>query len=158
MKYLKNFITEKLVINANSKIKEYSDEELMNDYKEVWGATTKQEKKDIADKYGVTILKIRDIQLHILEILRQNRFKKKEFTREDIINFFHFEPPEREFEEYLKKEPKEFVQYLLDYYEDYTKQIRNKVRLSGRLSSLSIADRSKLRTYNKIKDFMEKNG
>lgn len=156
MKYLKNFITEKLVINANSKIKEYSDEELMNDYEAVWWATTKAEKKEIADKYGITILKIRDIQLGILEILRQNRQKKKEFNEKDVQFFYKFDIPEKQFEEYLKQEPKEFVKYLLTKAEEKSKPIQNKLIHRGR-SALSIADRYTLKRYEKIKKFVDDN-
>ena len=79
MKNLKDIISEKLIINKNLNIKEkeFTDEELRNDYNEVSGAYTKAEKEPFKDKYGVNSNKIRDIQLVILDHLRENRQKKK---------------------------------------------------------------------------------
>ena len=89
---LYNYIIEKLVINKNiGKVNKFTDEELESDYNTVWHAITKNEKKVIADKYGVNIYKIRDIQIEILNILRENRKNKKEFTPNDSQNFFRYD-------------------------------------------------------------------
>ena len=89
MKDLKDIISEKLIINKNLNIKEkeFTDEELRNDYNEVSGAYTKAEKEPFKDKYGVNSNKFRDIQLVILDHLRENRKKKKDLKIDDLRDY-----------------------------------------------------------------------
>lgn len=167
MKLINNYISEKLIINANSQKKTYSDEELMNDYNEVWGAITKTEKKTIADKYGISIIKIKDIQLHILDLLRENRHKKnpKDFTIDDILNFNRFDVPKtvyKKFSEYLDKEPIEFVEFMKQYVNDkiekdprLKKNRYNPNRYSSYVSSL--ADRNLLKWYENLEKYLNEN-
>lgn len=148
MKSLKIVIFEKLILNKNSKEKTFSDEELMHDYNEVWSATTKAEKKTIADKYGINIYKIRDIQLHILDLLRENRKNKHEFDENDIKNFFRYDIPEKydKFLSYIEKEPKEFVEFILEKY----KKLRNKINPVYQ----SAADKRVMKIYNNLTRYL----
>ena len=66
MKNLYNIIFEKLIINANSKKKQYTPEELRKDYNDVEWAMTKAEKQLFAKKYDVNSNKYKDIQYKIL--------------------------------------------------------------------------------------------
>ena len=79
MRNLNQFIIERLKINKDTKVNHYkfSDEELMKDYDEIAYAYTKAEKMPIAKKYGVTSIRIKDIQQVILTKLRDNRHIKK---------------------------------------------------------------------------------
>ena len=71
MKNLDTYITEKILINKDTKIShEFTPEVMRNDYNRVWGATTKKEKKEFADKYACDDIRIRPIQLAILAKLR----------------------------------------------------------------------------------------
>lgn len=151
MKNLKDIISEKLIINKNIKIKEFTDEELRNDYNEVSGAYTKAEKEPFKDKYGVNSNKIRDIQLVILDHLRENRKKKKDFTIDDFKDFMRLEPSERyeKFSELLDKEPKEFVEFLLKTYEDIIK--RNHINI---WNPRSIADKSRVRRLQNLQKYL----
>jgi len=153
MKDLKDIISEKLIINKNLNIKEkeFTDEELRDDYNEVDGAYTKAEKEPFKDKYGVNSNKIRDIQLVILDHLRENRKKKKDFTTNDFRDFMRLEPSERyeKFAELLDKEPKEFVEFLLKTYEDMIK--RGHINI---WNPRSIADKSKVRRLQNLQKYL----
>ena len=150
MKDLKDTILEKFVINKHTKIKHtnLSDEELRNDYNEVSGAYTKAEKEPFKDKYGVNSNKFRDIQLVILDHLRENRKKKKDFTTDDFRDFMRLNPPERyeKFSELLDKEPKEFVEFLLKTYETIIKHKHINI-----WNPRSIADKSTVRRLQNLK-------
>ena len=153
MKNLKDIISEKLIINKNIKVKEkeFTDEELRNDYNEVSGAYTKTEKETFKDKYGVNSNKIRDIQLVILDHLRENRKKKKDFTTDDFRDFMRLEPSERyeKFAELLDKEPKEFVEFLLKTYEGIIKH--NHINI---WNPRSIADKSKVKRLQNLQKYL----
>lgn len=154
MKTIDFYIQEKLVIRNDSSIRKFTDEELENDYQEVNTAYTKAEKKVIADKYNCKDIRIRPIQIAILDKLRENRFKKKEFTDKDIRNFFRYDIPDtyNKFEAYLKEESNEFVKYLLDRYKEKV----NKKDLTNKFG-ISIADRHLLKVYDNIKKYIESN-
>ena len=153
MKDLKDIISEKLIINKNLNIKEkeFTDKELRNDYNEVSGAYTKTEKETFKDKYGVNSNKIRDIQLVILDYLRENRKKKKDFTTDDFRDFMRLEPSERyeKIAELLDKEPKEFVEFLLKTYEGIIKH--NHINI---WNPRSIADKSKVRRLQNLQKYL----
>ena len=158
MKDLKDIISEKLIDekliinkNLNIKEKEFTDEELRNDYNEVSGAYTKAEKEPFKDKYGVNSNKFRDIQLVILDHLRENRQKKKEFTSNDFRDFMRLEPSERyeKFAELLDKEPKEFVEFLLKTYEGIIKH--NHINI---WNPRSIADKSKVKRLQNLQKYL----
>ena len=153
MKNLKNIILEKLIINKNLNIKEkeFTDEELRNDYNEVSGAYTKAEKETFKDKYGVNSNKFRDIQLVILDHLRENRKKKKDFTTDDFRDFMRLEPSERyeKFAELLDKETKEFVEFLLKTYEGIIKHKHINI-----WNPRSIADKSTVRRLTNLKKYL----
>ena len=153
MKNLKDIISEKLIINKNLNIKEkeFTDEELRDDYTEVSGACTKAEKEPFKDKYGVNSNKFRDIQLVILDHLRENRKKKKDFTADDFRDFIRLEPSERyeKFAELLDKEPKEFVEFLLKTYEGIIKH--NHINI---WNPRSIADKSKVRRLQNLQKYL----
>ena len=95
MNNIKYYIIEKLKINSKSKLstQSFTDEELRDDYNEVSGAYTKAEKDAFKEKYGVTSNKIRDIQIEILNCLRDNRNKKTEFDDEDVKYFIRYDLP-----------------------------------------------------------------
>jgi len=153
MKNLKDIISEKLIINhhLNIKEKEFTDEELHNDYDEVSGAYTKAEKEPFKDKYGVNSNKIRDIQLVILDHLRENRQKKKKFTVDDYKDFIRLEPPERyeKFAELLDNEPKEFIKFLLKIYEGIIKIDHINI-----WNPRSIADKSKVKRLQNLQKYL----
>ena len=153
MKNLKDIIVEKLIINKNLNIKEkeFTDEELRDDYNEVSGAYTKAEKEPFKDKYGVNSNKIRDIQLVILDYLRENRKKKKDFINDDFTDFIKLDPPERyeKFAELLDKENKEFVEFLLKTYEGIIK--RNRINI---LNPRSISDKSIIKRLTNLKKYL----
>ena len=148
---LYNYIIEKLVINKNiGKVNKFTDEELESDYNTVLNAITKNEKKAIADKYGVNIYKIRDIQIEILNILRENRKNKKEFTPNDSQNFFRYDIPDRydKFKKYLEEESTEFVEWLFERYKNKVSKINTAYR--------SYADNHVIRVYNNLKRYLNK--
>lgn len=158
MEQISNFIIEALKIGAqstvNNKGKKFTDEELRDDYERVGGAFSKSDKKPFMDKYATNINKIRDIQLVILDLLRENRHKKKEFDDKDVIYFRRFDIPWGRYEkakEYLDKEPKEFLEYAFDYYFKKAKKINAK-GIYGR----SIADKYTMNIYNSIKKYLGK--
>ena len=150
MKNLKDIIFEKLKLDQNIKDQSFTDEELMDDYEGVTNSFSKSDKKPYMDKYACDINKIRDIQLVILDLLRENRQKKKDFNNKDVIYFLRFDIPWGRYDkavEYLDKEPKEFLEYALKYYEPKTRKI-NPYRCS-------IADKYTLRIYNSLKKAAE---
>ena len=153
MKTIDFYIQEKLVISKNIS-SNFSDEELEKDYHAVDMAYTKDEKKVIANKYGITEIRIRPIQIGILDLLRKNRFKKKEFTDKDIVNFFRYDIPDtyNKFEAYLKEESDEFVKYLLKRY----KEKIDEKNIIGKFG-ISIADRHLLKIYDNIKKYIASN-
>ena len=146
-------IIEKLKINSNTGNFDYSDKELMDDYNTVAMTYTKSEKQEIASKYGVAVIKIRDIQL---AILRENRKNKKEFTKDDVINFLRYDIPDtyNKFEKYLDQEPIEFVEYLLQYYEDKINKDPRIKKYRYYPQALSYADRHLLKVYDNLKKFI----
>lgn len=139
MKKLIKYIQEKLIINKDTEvIHELTPEVMRNDYNEVWGATSKKEKKEIADKYACDDIRIRPIQIAILDKLRELRFDKDEYDTDDRLDFFRYDIPQvyNRLKIWLDKEPIEFVQYLSYVYTKLTSKI-NPFRCS-------IADKRKL--------------
>jgi len=153
MKQITNYIQEGLRINKNTTVrkKEFTDEELRHDYECVNMAFSKSEKEPYMVKYDTTINKIRDIQLVILDKLRKNRQNKKEFDEKDIRDFCRFDMPWGRYEKlktYLDQEPKEFLQYVLQYYEQKCKKIHPYRH--------SIADKYTLRIRDNLKKYLGK--
>jgi hypothetical protein len=145
---LENNIYEGIKLSSNSKVNyEYSDEELMKDYSKITNAYLKKDKEQIADKYNVSSIKIRDIQIAILDKLRENRKKKDSFDRNDIVYFIKYDIPENKYNNYLQEESDEFVEYLLQHYE-------KRARLINRRYSLSAADKFILKRIDKIKKYL----
>lgn len=147
MKNLNNYILEKLNVK-DIKIKNFTDEELLNDYETVRMAYTKKEKEPLAIKYDVSSIKMRDIELAILDKLRENRFNKKEYERQDISNFYKYDIPDRydRLKIYLDKEPKEFIKYLLDFLIDKAKKYNK--------NYLSPANKHTIRTIANLKKYL----
>lgn len=154
MKNLIEFIKEGLKITSNTKVNDfdYTEEELRNDYEEVSMAYTKAEKQKFANKYGIQSNKILEIQQKIVEILRDNRQEKKKFDIEDFKDFVKLNLPERydKLKEYFDKEPKEFLDFLYNYYDQKTIRIRNYAP-----SRLSSHDRYQIKRYNQIKKYLQ---
>ena len=153
MKEIINFIKEGLKINKNTKVHKdnFTDDELMEDYECVGGAFSKSDKEPYMIKYDVDINKIRDIQIAILKKLRENRQKRKEFNDKDVIYFLRFDMPWARYDKlktYLDEEPKEFLEYALQYYEKKAKRIHPYRQ--------SIADKYILRIYNNLKKYLGK--
>ena len=128
MKKLTEHITEALKIGSKSKVNQkgnFTDEELMYDYDEVAGAYTKAEKDAFKLKYGVNTNKIRDIQIEILNYLRDNRNKKTQFDAVDVKYFIRYDLPMKyeKIEEYFKQESEKFLKYVLDFYRKKAKRI-----------------------------------
>ena len=153
MKQITNYIQEGLRINKNTTVrkKEFTDEELMDDYERVTGAFSKSDKEPFMVKYDCDINKIRDIQLVILKKLRENRQKKKEFNENDIRYFCRFDMPWGNYNKlktYLDEEPKEFLEYVLQFYEKKCKKIHPYRH--------SIADNYTLRIRDNLKKYLGK--
>ena len=154
MKKLTEHITEALKIGSKSKVNQkgnFTDEELMYDYDEVAGAYTKAEKDVFKLKYGVNTNKIRDIQIEILNYLRDNRNKKTQFDSVDVKYFIRYDLPWAKYDKvktYLDEEPKEFLEYALSYYDKKAKRIHP--------FRQSIAEKYILRIYNSLKRYLRK--
>lgn len=156
MKNLNNFILEKLILGKNLKPhdRSYWPTQLRDDYETVRWATTKKEKEAIAQKYNFhTELKIRPIQIAILDELRKLRNNKKEFDQNDLRDFFRYDIPDsyQRFEPYLKEEPIDFVKYM---FKEYIYKCKN---LNPGMS-LSIADKHKLKRLNQLRQFLVSKG
>ena len=148
MKNIDSFIQERLVINSKSNSLAFTDEEMRDDYDTIRYAYTKAEKQKIASKYGINSNKIREIELAILDELRENRQHKKEYTNSDINDFLRYDVPDRydSFAKYLDKEPKEFVEKILEYFEDRAKKIN--------IHRMSINDKYVLRRVENLKKYL----
>lgn len=150
MKNINNFIQEKLIINKDTEvIHELTPEVMRDDYNSVWGATTKKRKKEFADKYACDDIRIRPIQIAILDKLRELRFDKDEYDTNDRSDFFKYDIPQvyNKLKVWLDKEPIEFVQYLSDVYAKLTSKI-NPFRCS-------IADKRKLDFAKGFKRYLD---
>lgn len=132
----------------------FSSEELHNDYNRA-SDVTGQEKKDLIAKYGVESKKTQDIKNKILEILRDLRNNKKTFDNQDITDFLRLHDyVTSRMVEGLKNEPKEFSNYLKEYYFERLKsrKLESYALITGSLNNyrLSIADKDTIKTYQKI--------
>lgn len=162
---INNFIQEKLKINSKSQVntkQTFTDEELRHDYTAVNGAYTKAEKQEYAHKYDIDSNKFREIQLVILDKLRENRHNKKEYDKNDAHDFYRFDIPDtyKKSKEFFDKEPIEFIEYLKSYFENESSAFRNAremFRRFGRMSSISIANRHQLNMYNNVIKYLEEN-
>lgn len=161
MKQIISYIQEKLKISSKSKINNinFTDEELRKDYDEVEWAMTKVEKQAFAKKYEIQTNKYRDIQLVILDKLRENRQNKKKFDKDDITDFNRFDIKDKEYTDYLDQEPIEFVETLFEYYESEVKK-RNLLKWANVNQrnigySISFADKYLLKKYNILKTYIE---
>ena len=81
MKSLFSFV-EGLKIGSHTNIRKqiFTDDELRKDYKDVEYAITKAEKQQYANKYRLNTNRFRDIQIAILNHLRNNRNNKNVAT------------------------------------------------------------------------------
>ena len=165
MNNIKYYIIEKLKINSKSQVntkQKFTDEELRQDYNDVNYAYTKAEKEPLAIKYDIQTNRIREIQLVILDKLRENRHNKKEYDKNDAHDFYRFDIPDtyKKTKEFFDKEPIEFIEYLKSYFEnesEHFKRARQSLRRSGRFSGISIADRHQLTMYNNVIKYLEEN-
>ena len=160
MKDLKNIIFEKLIINQNTgKLKSYTDEELRHDWSAVWNSFSLSDKKPYKEKYGVNSNKKEDIQQVISLKLRDNRNKKNKFDDDDIRDFNRLEYKEKEFFDYLDKEPIEFVKILYEHYKEYC-QKHNLLRWVGVMNKrdwnyrMSYADKNQLKKYVELRNYL----
>lgn len=159
MKKLNLFILEKLKLN-NNQPKYFNDEILRNDYNEVSGAYTKAEKQEYCKKYGINSNKIREIQIEILDLLRQNRHNKKEYDNDDVIDFIRYDIPEKKYFDYLEEEPIDFVYTIYKYYKEKCEknkllQYQYLVKSRNIGYRISIADQNLLKKYIKLRDFLK---
>ena len=155
MKTIDTYIIEKLTLNKQTKIVEpsFTDEELREDYQTVrYRVFKKSEKEVYANKYNCKSLKIRDIQLVILDYLRKNRHNKSEFIEDDVHDFERFEIPDGNYNKYVKyleQEPENFIRYMLQFYKNKMSQIHRRTRLTG--YGYSISDQRIIRIYDFLK-------
>lgn len=162
---INNFIQEKLKINSKSQVntkQTFTDEELRHDYTAVNGTYTKAEKQEYAHKYDIDSNKFREIQLVILDKLRENRHNKKEYDKNDAHDFYRFDIPDtyKKSKEFFDKEPIEFIEYLKSYFEnesEHFKRARQSLRRLSSFSRISIADRHQLTMYNNVIKYLEEN-
>ena len=145
-------VDEKLVITKDTKEKQISDEELEKDYQAVWGSTTKAEKKLIGDKYGCTDYRMKPIMQVILDKFRENRFNKKEFTKEDIKHFWRYDMGDSydKLKPYLKQEPEAFIVYMYNIYHEKCKPILNTYYRS-------YADKRLIKIKDNLKKYLDEN-
>ena len=156
MKNLQSIIQEKLRLGKDTNFRaksSFTDEELRKDYEDVEHALTKAEKQVYAEKYGIFSNKFRDIQLEILDLLRQNRQSKKTFDAADVLDFIRFDIKERDYLDYLDKEPIEFIKRLVEYYQFVLNKYNVNLRTYS-LSSLSSAARFALKKYNQLRSYL----
>lgn len=153
MKTLIDIIFERLKLSKDNQSPntENMTKELRDDYQTIGVAYTKAEKEPIAIKYNVSKLRIRDIQLAILDKLRELRQDKKEFDEDDVWDFNRYDVPDvyNKMVTYLDQEPIEFVEYLLDFWQIRAKKIR------GHYSNVSSADRSILNRIKHLKKYLD---
>lgn len=154
MKNLVGFIKEGLKITSNTKVNDfdYTEEEMRDDYRELFWSTKNTDKQFYGNKYGIQSNKIHEIKIRIAELLRENRHKKKKFDKSDFADFIYLDIPSEynELKEYFDKEPKEFLDFLYNYYDKKTIRIRNLAP-----SSLSINDRYQIKRYKQIKRYLQ---
>ena len=129
MKYIVNYINEGIKIGSNTKVNNfnYSDEEMRKDYNDVSNCYTKAEKQKYARKYGVNSNKFREIQLVILDFLRKNRFKKKDYDVNDVRDFYRIDIPDtpyRKSKDFFDKEPIEFIEYFKSFFENESEHFK----------------------------------
>jgi hypothetical protein len=153
MKQIIEFINEKLIINKNIKVneKEFTDDELRKDYNLIDSNITKEKKKEFKEKYNVDSNSLNEIQRVILDRLRDNRHNKREYDRNDFRDILRYNLPGEydELVEYLNKEPKEFVKFLLKIYENIIKH--NNININA---PRSIADKCRVKRYNYLKKYL----
>lgn len=150
MLHLNNFIIKKLKINSNSKVNtnSFSDEELKEDYRKLINCYSIKDKQPLAIKCGCDSVRVKDIQLAILDKLRENRQLKSEYTKEDIATFLKYDIGDNKLITYLKQETKEFAEALLEYYKNRGKNI------NPRPSMQTIADKYILKRIAKIQNYL----
>ncbi len=137
----------------NESSKEIDVEMLHKDY-EVAEWATGQEKKDLMDKYGVTSKKKADIQAAILKALQESRKNKKEFSNDDIQDFFRMDG---KLETNLKDESIEFVEFLKDYlYKDLKKRNLERYALMKSFSGYRFSSQEKhmIQRYQKVINYL----
>jgi len=148
-----DFIQEKLKISSFTKINKlnFTDEELMDDYSKAINAYTKDQKEPLIQKYNVSTGRIKDIQLAILDELRENRKNKTEFTKTDVLFFIKYDVPESypKYKTYLDKESKDFIEYLLEYYKNRGRNI------SPYAGKQSIADKYVLKKISYLQKYLK---
>ena len=133
----------------NESTKEFDVEMLHKDYKAAEWATG-QEKKDLMEKYGVTSKKKADIQAAILKALQESRKNKKEFSNDDIRDFFRMDG---KLENNLKDESIEFAEFLKDFlYEDLKKHKLERFALMKSFSGYRFSNQEKymMQRYQKV--------
>lgn len=157
MKNLTKHIQEALKIGKDFKYDgiAFTDNELRDDYKKVDQCIYKKEKQEYADKYNVSSVKIKDIQLAILDILKKNRQKKDKFDDDDVLDFIRLNIPEKNWPEYFDEEPIEFIQTLFDFFE-FKYRVRHISSLKKLRRSLSSDEKLLDRRYNIIKSYLDK--
>lgn len=150
MKLLNNYILEKLKISSSTKInnQNFTDEELKEDYSKLINCYSIKEKQPLAIKYGCDSVIVKDIQLAILDKLRENRQLKSEYTKEDIATFLKYDIADNKLITYLKQETKEFAEVLLEYYKNRGKNI------NPRPGMQTIADKYVLKRIDKIQKYL----
>ena len=160
MKSLNQFIQEKYLIDMDSDGQNFTDEELRDDYNKVAGCITKAEKNVFSQKYGIKANKIREIQIAILDQLKNNRQDKKKFDDDDIYDFLQYDIKEKEFNKYLDDEPIEFVKTMYDYYKKYCEK-RKIIQYAQVINQrdwnyrMSYSDRNQLKKYITLRNYLE---
>ena len=165
MKQITTYIQEGLKITSKTKVNDFNftDEEMRKDYTAVSSCDTKAEKQEYAKKYGVNSNKFREIQLVILDFLRKNRFKKKDYDVNDVRDFYRIDIPDtpyRKSKDFFEKEPIEFVEYLKSFFEnesEHFKRAKQAFRRYGSFSKISMADRHQLNMYNNVVKYLLEN-
>lgn len=140
---------EKFSSYINESTKEFDVEMLHKDYESAEWATG-QEKKDLMEKYGVNSKKKADIQAVILKALQESRKNKKEFSQDDVNDFYRLDG---RLENNLKDEGIDFVEYFKDYlYEGLKKRKLERYALMKSFSGYRFSNQEKymIQQYQKV--------
>lgn len=107
----------KNLIDILEKKVEFTSDEIRKDFAKVEDAYGVNEVKVIAQKYGLNARKKKDVQQHLLELLRDLRNQSKQYTHEDELDFRRLTDYCDQYKKlvtYLDQESIKFVEFLRD--------------------------------------------
>lgn len=154
MKSLENYVNEaNTMITKTDAIKDYNATEYLE---------TKKEKQEMAAKYGIDSIKKNDIEYAILLKLRDIRNSVSKYDDDDALYFMRLiDYSTKKLPEFLKEETPEFVTFFQEYYKNkfMTGKLSHWIGINpgNNVYNLSYADKSHIKFYNKILEFIANN-